>query len=344
MAKGKSVIEIGGRNVGDPHPLYVIAEGGLTNWGSLDLAKQQVDVAMAAGADAIKFQAQSTEELVSKKISPYWYKRLKYKELGYDELRELNDYCAVRNIDFSVTAHTLKDLEFVTQELDMAFLKIGSGESINHTFLKEATHCGKPLLVSVGLHFNEEEIRNTVELLEGSNCDEFALLFCNTVYPTPVEAVCLPMISRLKSTFPQPVGYSDHTIGTHIPLAAVALGATIVEKHISFNRRDRRSFDCAVSCEADELYDFVSQLRDVEAALTMNLEKRKEMLTDARGWARQSIMAAKDLAAGTVLTADDLVLKRPGDGLGPEKIDDLLNKTLQSPVKKDEYILLEFVS
>lgn len=336
-------IEIGNRSVGENHPLYIIAEGGLTNWGDVDLAKQQVDIAMAAGADAIKFQAQSTEELVSRRISPYWYKRLKYKELSYDELKVLNDYCAIRNIDFSVTAHTYKDLEFVTQKLDMAFLKIGSGESLNHSFLKAASHCGKPLFVSVGLHFDEEEILKTVEILEASSCKEFAILFCNTVYPTPVGAVNLPIISKLKNLLPYPIGYSDHTVGTHIPLAAVVLGAKIVEKHISFNRRDRRSFDCVVSCEADEYYDFVSQLRDVEAALTLDIEQRKKMLKEARSWARQSIMAANDLPEGKKLTREDIICKRPGDGLGPHEVENVLGKTLCTSVRKDEYILLELL-
>lgn len=329
------------REVGFRKSVYVIAEGGLTNWGDLTLAKQQVDAAMAAGADAIKFQAQSTEELVSKKASPYWYRRLKYKELSYDDLIELRDYCSIRNIDFSVTAHTKSDLTFVDKVLDIPFFKVGSGESLNNDFLRDIGGRGKPVMISVGLHINESEIRKSVEVLEESGCNDIIVLHCNTVYPTPAEAVDIGAISRLQTLFDYPVGYSDHTVGWHIPLAAVALGAKVIEKHLSFQKNDKRSLDCPVSCEPAELLEMISQIREVEQTLQCDKEKRRELLTSARLWARQSIVAARNLKKGQVLTEDDFTFKRPGTGLPPDIVDQLIGQTLVKNIEQDDLIFLD---
>lgn len=337
-------VTIGQKKVGDRHPLYFIAEGGLTNWGNLKNAKRQVDVAMSAGADAVKFQAQTTEDLISKKVAPEWYKRLKYKELSHEDLKELNQYCSIRNIDFSVTPHTYRDLEFVISELDVAFLKIGSGESINQEFLGSASNSGKPMVVSVGLHLDEKEVYETVSTIEKSGCRDIIILFCNTVYPTPPEAVNLPFLKRLVDSLPYPIGYSDHTVGTHIALAAVALGASVIEKHISFNKKDMRSFDCPVSCEPGELFDFIQQIRDLEKALQDNRQERKNRIVEARKWAGQSIMAAEDLPAGAVIRKDNIVMKRPGTGISCRDIDKVLERKLKDAVEKDELIRFDNLS
>ncbi len=338
-------IRLGSKWVGEGEPVYIIAEGGLTNWGRLDLAKAQVDAAMAAGADCIKFQAQTTEALVSKKVDPYWYRRLKYKELSYDELRELRDYCAIRTIDFLVTAHTDVDLDFLDEDLAVPFLKVGSGESINYDFLENIGQRRKPVVVSLGLHLNDEEVLKSVDALRSGGTEDLVVLHCNTVYPTPPAINELRQITHLKWLLPDhPIGYSDHTVGWHMPLAAVALGARVLEKHISFDKTDKRSLDCPGSCTPEDLKVMVSQIREVEQALKSQPEARRKAIVDARDWAQQSIVAVKDLVPGTVITRGIVALKRPGKGgLPPEALDRVLDRKLKVSVEADEQIQLEFL-
>ncbi len=335
-----SKVKLGSKWVGDGEPVYIIAEGGLTNWGELKLAKKQVDASMAAGADCVKFQAQTTEELVSRKVDPYWFKRLKYKELSHGELKKLWDYASVRNIDCFITAHTDVDLDFLDKELNVPFLKVGSGESMNERFLKNVGSRKKPVVVSLGLHLNNAEVKKTISTLEKAGAQGIVILHCNTVYPTPPAANHLRRISELKKLFPEyPIGYSDHTVGNHMVHAAIALGATVIEKHLSFDVTDKRSFDCPGSCTPDTLQDLVKEVREIEAALKDPGKKRIEVVINARKWAQQSVVAKADIPKGTRLTASMFSFKRPGVGLGPEETTKLLGKTTKRKITADELIL-----
>ena len=335
---------LNGREVKDGLPTYIIAEGGLTNWGDLDLAKKQVDAAMAAGCDAIKFQAQTTEALVSKKVDLYWYKRLKYKELSHDELRELWEYCAIRNIQCFITAHTDVDLDFLDKDLDVPFHKVGSGESINYEFLENVGSRKKPVLMSLGLHLNDNEVKESIKALERGGANEIVLMHCNTVYPTPYEMNDLSMIGRLKKLTDYPVGYSDHTVGNHISIAAVALGAVAIEKHLSFDNRDKRSYDCPGSNTPETLKDMVDQIRQVEAAMEDKDGIRITRLTEARKWAQQSVIAATDIKKDTVVTKDMLTVKRPGVGLTADKIDQVIGKKAKHDIEEDSLVQVEDVT
>ena len=336
-------VKLGSRWVGDGEPVYIIAEGGLTNWGRLDLAKAQVDAAMAAGADCVKFQAQTTEALVSKKVDPYWYRRLKYKELSHDDLRELWEYCQIRNIDCLITAHTDIDLEFLDKGLKVPFFKIGSGESINDDFLKNVAARKKPVAVSLGLHQNDEEIFRSIDILCNTGLEDIVILHCNTVYPTPPAINGLRQITHLQKLLPDyPIGYSDHTVGWHIPIAAVALGACVIEKHLSFDKTDKRSLDCAGSCTPEDLKLMVNQIREVEQALGNNPEARRAAIANARLWAQQSIVAVGRIAAGTVLTRDMLAFKRPAKGGIPaDQVNTIIGKKVIVPIDYDEQVLPE---
>ncbi len=331
-------VQLGNRVIGEGEPVYIIFEGGLTNWGDVNLAKKQVDAAMAAGADCIKFQAQTTEALVSKKVDPYWYRRLKYKELSYDELRELRDYCAIRNIDFLVTAHTDFDLDFLDKELDIPFLKIGSGESMNFEFLKNVGARKKPVVISLGLHLDDEEVRQTIQTLEDAGTTEIVILHCNTVYPTPPAINHLRQITHLQKMFSYPIGYSDHTVGLHIPIASVSLGVCVIEKHISFDTHDKRSFDCPGSVTPETAKDFVQHIRELELALSDPGEKRKEKIKQARQWAAQSIVAKHALTQGHKISHVDLSFKRPGVGLSSDQANMLIGKKLIRAIEADELI------
>lgn len=337
-------VSLNGRMVGDGEPVYIIAEGGLTNWGDLELAKRQVDAAMAAGCDVVKFQAQTTEALVSKVVDPYWYKRLKYKELSHEKLKELWEYCSIRNIECFITAHTDVDLDFLDKELNVPFFKVGSGESLNLEFLENVGSRGKPVIVSLGLHQTDEEIKATIGAIEKGGCKEIVILHCNTVYPTPPAMNDLSMIARLKQMFDYPIGYSDHTVGWHIPIAAVALGATVFEKHLSFDKTDKRSFDCAGSTTPEDLKQMVNQFREVEAALKDTEGIRAAHITKARGWARQSIVAARNIAEGEVISKDMIALKRPGKGLGPDEVLQVVGKKATRAIGEDELILKEDIA
>lgn len=330
--------KLGTRVVGEGRPVYIVAEGGLTNWGDLALAKRQVDAAMAAGADAIKFQAQTTEALVSKTVDPYWYKRLKYKELSYADLRELKAYCDIRNIDFFATTHTDVDLDFLDKDLDLSFFKIGSGESINERFLKNVASRGKPVVMSLGLHLDEQEIARSIKTLEDGGIRDIVILYCNTVYPTPIPFSDLRMIERLRERFPYPIGYSDHTIGWHIPLAAVTLGACMIEKHLSFDKTDKRSFDCPGSCDPEDLKQMVNQIRDVEQALAAPPAEKQTAIQNARRWAAQSAVAADVIPANTTITTAHLAFKRPGVGVLEENVGALIGKKTLHAIEKDALV------
>ena len=340
----KKRVKLGEKFVGPNDPVYIIAEGGLSNWGRLDLAKLQVDAAMAAGADAIKFQAQSTEELVSKKIDPNWYKRLKYKELSHKDLTSLWEYCKIRNIQCFITAHTENDLDFLDKELNVPFFKIGSGESINSHFLKIVAKRKKPILISFGLHFGLKEIDKSLKILKQNGANDIIILHCLTTYPSPAECCDLKMIEKLKQKYQCPIGYSDHSKGLHIPLAAVAVGAKVIEKHLSFNKRDKRSFDNAGSCIPEDLIQLVDQTREVEKAIRPNIINRNKFIKKARIWASQSIVATKNIKKGEIIKVQMLAFKRPGIGLSPEMSKKLIGKKAKQNIEKDSLILIKNLS
>ncbi|PIT91005.1 N-acylneuraminate-9-phosphate synthase [Candidatus Kaiserbacteria bacterium CG10_big_fil_rev_8_21_14_0_10_49_17] len=326
--------------VGPNLPMVIIAEGGLTNWGELSLAKKQVDAAMAAGCDVVKFQAQTTEALVSETVSPQWYRRLKYKELSYDDLRELREYCAIRNIEFLVTAHTEIDLDFLDKDLNVPFFKVGSGESVNEDFLANVGSRGKPVIISVGMHKSLGEICHSVAVLEEAGCRDIVVLHCSTVYPTPPSINYLRNIEELRHVLSYPVGYSDHTVGLHAAIAARAMGAMVLEKHLSFNKRDKRSLDCPGSATPEEWYDLVEQIREVEAMLSLDAEARREAVEHARTWARQSIVAAFGIKKGQKIKRSDVALKRPGTGLPPHVLDSVVGSVAHRSYREGEYIEL----
>ncbi|MDP2593376.1 MAG: N-acetylneuraminate synthase family protein [bacterium] len=337
-------IKLGSRYVGKEEPVYIIAEGGLTNWGNLELAKKQADVSMAAGADCVKFQAQTTEELASAKVDPFWYKRLKYKELSHKELTELWRYVSVRNIDCGITAHTDVDLDFLDKKLNVPFFKVGSGESVNYDFLKNVGRRKKPVVMSLGLHLTDDEILKSVKVLKDSGALGVAILHCSTVYPTPPKISDLGAIERLQKLLPDCViGYSDHSVGWHLPLAAVALGAKIIEKHISFDKKDKRSLDCPGSCEPDDLKEMVAQIRDVEAALKQPGNEREEAVKNARKWARQSIVARLNIPKGKMLTKEMIAFKRPGAGLSPDEAHKIVGKKATRAIEADTLVTLKDV-
>ena len=343
----KTKVRLGNRPVGEGEPVFIICEGGVTNYGELELAKRQVDAAYNARADIIKFQAAKTENLISKKVAKRlekemgydWFARVKYKELTFDELRELARYVATGNWPFFATAHEEEALDFIDKKLNQPFFKIGSGESHNYEFLKNVGSRGKPIIISFGLQ-SDKEIIKAIKTLESVGAKDIIVLHTTTLYPTPYDIAALPRMLHLKELTGYPVGISDHTVGWHVVLGAVALGAAVVEKHLTFGKSDTRSLDNAGALLPDEFSEMVKQIRDLEKSLKDIPEKeRQKLLKVGRDWAGQSLIAKKDLPTGTVLKRNMIAFKRPArGGLGPEHLERVLGKRVKKKIENDEQI------
>ena len=343
-------IKLGKILVGERQPCFIICEGGVTNYGQLKLAKTQVDSAVEAGCDIVKFQACVTEKLVSRKVSKRlekelgynWFERMKYKEFPFDQIEELFDYAKKSGIPVFATAHDDISLDFLDKTIQQPFFKIGSGESHNFEFLKNVGSRGKPVIISFGIQTDEEVVK-AVKVLRQAGTKEIIALHCVSMYPTPYEYANLGRIEHLKKLLNVPVGISDHSVGWHIPLAAVALGACVVEKHITFDKKDPRSLDNPGALLPKEFKLMVQQVRDLEKGLViLNEHERIKALEKGRDWAGQSMVAVRDLPVGTVLTKKMITFKRPGKGgLPPGMIDEVVGKRVNKFVEEDEQLLLK---
>lgn len=334
----RSSFFIGHRKIGDTAPAFIIAEGGVNHFGDLGKAFSLVELAADAGADAFKTQVFSTDRLISR-TEPVWRARLRSKEIDFSFLKAVRDRCREKRILFLCTAHDDSVIEWL-DELEVPAFKIGSGERRNLPYLREIGKRGKPVVLSTGMH-TVVDVDLAVETLSKEGCEEVALLHCVTSYPTPYDQVNLRAIGALRDRFGCPVGYSDHTDGHHAVLAAVALGASIVEKHISLDFDVPNAQDWKVSAGPDDFSDLVRKIRDVEAALGTPMKELQPCERGALHWALKSIVAAYDLAVGTIITREMIVAKRPGGGLSADNMDAIIGRELRSAVKMDEPIKWE---
>ena len=338
------------KEVGEGKPVYIICEGGVTNYGELELAKRQVDAAYEARVDVIKFQVTITENLISRTVAKRlekemgydWFGRVKYKELSFEKVRTLAEYVNTGGFSFFATAHDEEALAFLDKELNQPFFKIGSGEAHNYDFLRNVGRLRKPVIISFGLQSDIEIIR-AVDTLREAGASEIIALHCTTEYPTPYEHIDLSRIQHLRRLLEVPVGISDHSVGWHVVLAAVGLGACVVEKHLTFGKNDSRSLDNAGALLPEEFRHMVSQIRDVEKARRPISEAlRLESLRASRDWAGQSIVAARDFLAGERISPNMVHFKRPArGGLPPEMLDTLVGRKTKKAIPQDEQILLE---
>jgi sialic acid synthase SpsE len=325
--------------------VFVVCEAGVTNYGDPKLAARQVDVAADSGCDAVKFQAWRTDSLVSRPVAERlsdelgydWYERMSSRELPFAELARLQQQAKDRGLVFFATPHDDASLEFLADELDMPCLKVGSGESNNWQFLKRVAAKRKPVLIAFGMQ-SDDDARRAVSLLLEAGSPEVVAFHTVSLYPTPFELARLDRIQRLRDLLDVPIGISDHTVGWHIPLAAVALGARAVEKHLTFDKADPRSLDNPGALEPQEFPEMVRQIRELEQALLAPAGDDSR-LDDARDWALQAVVAARALGAGHVLTEDDVAFKRPGRGGVPAAdVDLLLGRPLLRSIDVDEQI------
>lgn len=319
----------------------IIAEAGVNHNGDLGLAKQLVDEAVKAGVDYIKFQSFKAEKLVSPDAKKANYQivnindgdnsqfaMLKKLELSDGNHLELISYCKERGINFFSTAFDVDGVNYLNQ-LSLPLFKIPSGEITNFPYLRAVALCGKPTIMSTGM-CSEEEIEKAISVLlkYGLTKNQISILHCNTEYPTPMKDVNLIAMLTIKEKFGVNVGYSDHTLGIEVAIAAVALGATIIEKHFTLNR-NLPGPDHVASLEPSELKSMVEAIRNIELAISGNgLKMPSESETKNIAIARKSIHLANDLSSGQIIKESDLIALRPGDGISPMAWESIIGKKL----------------
>lgn len=329
---------IANRAIGEGAAVFIIAEAGVAHFGSLKKAFKLVDLAVEAGADAVKFQIFRTSELISS-LSPEWRKRMEPKELSAKDFREIKQYCRTRGILFLATAHdesSLRELD----DLDVPAYKIGSGEVKNWPFLAKIAGRGKPVILSTGM-YTLEDISQALEVIAQTGNPDLAVLQCVTAYPTPPAEVNLLAIKTIRETFDVVTGYSDHTEGYHFPLAAVVLGAKIIEKHISLDFNVPNAQDWKVSCGPNDLHLLIDQIREIESGFGTGVKEPGATERHSLAWARKSLVAACNIFPGEAVTSEKVKFKRPGTGITPSDVEGVLGRRARVEIKRDSLILWE---
>lgn len=332
--------------------VIIIAEAGVNHNGDIQLAKKLIDAAVDAGVDYVKFQTFKADTLVSRvaKKANYQnlnindgdisqYNMLKKLELSHENHLELMAYCAERNIKFFSTAFDVEGVNYLN-DLGLSFFKIPSGEITNYPYLKAVALCGKPVILSTGM-CTEIEIKQAVDVLVkfGLKKDDISILHCNTEYPTPMKDVNLKAMLVIQQNFNVQVGYSDHTLGIEVPIAAVALGAKIIEKHFTLDRT-LPGPDHVASLEPEELKAMVKAIRNIELALSGDGEKiPSESETKNIAIARKSIHLNKNLPKGHIITEEDITSLRPGDGISAMEWENIVGKKLVTDKKEYDKLL-----
>lgn len=335
--------------------VIIIAEAGVNHNGNIELAKKLIDVAVEAGVDYIKFQTFKSESLVSKFAEKASYQientkdavesqlqMLKKLELSNSQHFELVQYCNNKNISFFSTAFDLESLSFL-KELGLNIVKIPSGEITNLPYLRKAAALFKEVIISTGMSSMVEiEEALDVFLQEGIKKNDITILHCNTEYPTPMSDVNLKAMLAIQKMFGVKVGYSDHTMGIEVPIAAVALGGTMIEKHFTLDR-SMKGPDHAASLEPSELIQMVKSIRNIEVAMGSGLKVPSPSELKNIEIARKSIHAARDIAEGSIITEQDLVMLRPGDGISPMDMEKVIGKVANVNINEGQKIEFKFV-
>ena len=326
--------------------VLIIAEAGVNHNGSYDLACKLVDIAKAVGVDCIKFQTFKSKNLVSLTAQKAEYQKsttgdgsqvdmLKQLELSYDEFLSLKAYCDKVGICFLSTPFDFESIDFLNS-IDMPFWKVPSGEVTNLPYLEAIARTGKPVVMSTGM-CELNEIKAAIDALKANGTTDIKLLHCNTEYPTPFEDVNLKAMQTMRDVFGLEVGYSDHTKGIEVPVAAVALGATVIEKHFTLNR-NMEGPDHKASLEPEELKAMVDSIRHIEVALgtgdkTPSPSEKKNIFV-----ARKSIVAKIKILKGEFFTKDNITVKRPGSGISPMRWHEVIGTQAVRDFEEDELI------
>ncbi len=327
--------------------VFVIAEAGVNHNGDIEIAKQLIDAASEAGADAVKFQTFQADSLVCRtaKKAEYQLETTDRTETQYDMLkkleltpqmhRELIEHCLKRNIMFLSTPFDLESIKLLS-ELGMQIYKIPSGEITNLPYLREIAKQQKKIILSTGMS-SMDEVKAAVNVLKNNGTEDITLLHCNTQYPTPISDVNLLAMVKMREETGLPVGYSDHTQGIEVPIAAAALGAEVIEKHFTLNRK-MEGPDHKASLEPQELMQMVVGIRKIESALGSNIKQVSESEMTNVAIVRKSIVAAANIKRGDKYTEKNITTKRPATGISPMLWDEIIGKTADRDYKVDEMI------
>lgn len=325
----------------------IIAEAGVNHNGSFNLAKRMVEAAKEAGVDYVKFQTFNPKKLVSKFAEKAEYQKettgagesqlemLQKLTLTNDNFIELKKYCDAIGIGFISTPFDLDSIRFL-ETFNMDFWKVPSGEVTNLPYLEAIAKTGRKVVMSTGM-CNIEEIKAAIDVLEKNGTKEVEILHCNTQYPTPFEDVNLSAMLTIKKEVGKTVGYSDHTLGIEVPIAAVAMGARIIEKHFTLDK-NMEGPDHRASLNPVELKQMVSAIRNIEKSIGSGDKVASFSESANKSVARKSIVASRDIKRGEVLSENNLTTKRPGSGISPMKWYEVLGNTAKRDFKEDELI------
>ncbi|WP_028982328.1 N-acetylneuraminate synthase [Sporocytophaga myxococcoides] len=327
--------------------ILIIAEAGVNHNGSIDIAKKLIDKAFEAGADIIKFQTFKASTITSKKSEKAEYQKkmtgsdegqyemLKRLELNETHHHILQEYCETKPIQFLSTPFDLQSIDLL-KDLGINIGKIPSGELTNLPYLRKMAKNFEKIILSTGMA-NLEEVKTAMEVLlsSGLKKEHLTVLHCTTEYPTPMKDVNLNAMLTIQKELNVAIGYSDHTNGIEIPIAATALGATIIEKHFTLDR-NMEGPDHQSSLEPEELNAMVTAIRNIEIALGDGIKTPSESEKKNIGIARKSIHILKNLPAGHVLEEGDLIMKRPGDGISPMEMDKVIGKKILKSMSEDD--------
>jgi N,N'-diacetyllegionaminate synthase len=329
----------------DTSKVFIIAEAGVNHNGSLDMAYRLVDVAKEAEADAIKFQTFKAENVVSRVADKAEYQKkatssgesqlemIKKLELSFEDFVKLKKYCDKKGIMFLSTPFDYQSIDFLYNLIDI--YKIPSGEIINHPYLKHIAAKNKPIIMSTGMA-NLGEIEEAISIISAVNSKvKISLLHCTTNYPTSYEEVNLKAIQTLAAAFKLPVGYSDHTLGIEVPIAAVAMGAKLIEKHFTLDKK-LPGPDHRASLEPNELKGMIKAIRNIEMALGDGIKKPNKSEIEIMKVARRSLIATRDIKVGEAIKESDIIIKRPGTGIPPKFKEIVIGMKLINDIRRDE--------
>lgn len=327
--------------------VFIIAEAGDNHNGDYNLALKLVDIAKVSGADAVKFQTFKTEKVISKYAEKADYQKsttgssesqfdmVKKLELSFEQFRNIKKYCDDKEILFLSTPFDLDSIDFL-ESLGIPIWKVPSGEVTNLPYLIKIAKTGKPIIMSTGMCYIDE-IKNAINILKSNGSGDITLLHCNTEYPTPYNDVNLNAMISMKKEFNIDIGYSDHTLGIEVSVAAVALGAKVIEKHFTIDK-NMEGPDHQASLEPNELNAMVKAIRNIEVSMGDGIKKPSNSEIKNIQIARKSIVANKDIFAGEIFTEENLSIKRPGSGVSPIKWYEVVGTRAKRDFKEDELI------
>lgn len=330
-----------GTIISDSGRPYIVAEVNSSHNGSVELAKQMIDASAEIGCNCVKFQSWSVESLYSKTYydaNPISKRFVKKFSMGPEQLKELADYCKKKGVSFSSTPYSEEEVDYLVSECDVPYIKIASMELNNPKFLRYIGGKHVPIILSTGMS-TMDEVEEAINVLHSVGVDQMVILHCVSIYPTILTNVNLNNIIGLRERFSMhPIGFSDHTEGDAAAVAAVALGAGVIEKHLTLDK-SKVGMDNGMATEPAEFAELVHKCRDIQVAMGTKERTLTQQEIDQRRNMRRSIVSTRDIKAGEIIQEADLYAKRPGSGIEPSRIDTVLGKKALKDIPADTLIL-----